>query len=102
MASHPGARNAQSLFQKPSRNHGFIAAGLPRYAESSRTHLGLPAPVSISECPFIYVRPYIAFLVPIGVIPSVLADTNPRINAGAVGGFLRSEEHTSELQSPCN
>src|ERR1039457_66699 len=59
MASHPGARNAQSLFQKPSRNHGFIAAGLPRYAESSRTHLGLPAPVSISECPFIYVRPYI-------------------------------------------
>jgi hypothetical protein len=30
----------------------------------------------------------IAFLVPIGVIPSVLADTNPRINAGPVGGFL--------------
>jgi hypothetical protein len=30
----------------------------------------------------------IAFLVPIGVIPSVLADTNPRINAGPVGKFF--------------
>jgi hypothetical protein len=30
----------------------------------------------------------IAFLVPIGVIPSVLADTSPRINAGPVGGFF--------------
>jgi hypothetical protein len=30
----------------------------------------------------------IAFLVPIGVIPSVLADTSPHINARPVGGFL--------------
>lgn len=30
----------------------------------------------------------VALLIPIGVIPLVLADTNPRINAGAVGGFL--------------
>jgi hypothetical protein len=30
----------------------------------------------------------VALLIPIGVIPSVLADTSPRINAGAVGGFL--------------
>ena len=30
----------------------------------------------------------IALLIPIGVIPSVLADTNPGINAGPVGTFL--------------
>jgi hypothetical protein len=30
----------------------------------------------------------IALLIPIGVIPSVLADTDPGINAGPVGGFL--------------
>ena len=30
----------------------------------------------------------VALLIPIGVIPSVLADTDPGINAGPVGGFL--------------
>ena len=30
----------------------------------------------------------IALLIPIGVIPSVLADTDPSINAGPTGGFL--------------
>jgi hypothetical protein len=30
----------------------------------------------------------IVFLVPIGVIPSVLADADPSINAGSVGGFF--------------
>ena len=30
----------------------------------------------------------VALLIPIGVIPSVLADTDPGINAGSVGGFF--------------
>src|SRR5205814_3902378 len=72
MASYSGARNTQSLFQKPPRDPGVVAPRLPGHAAPSRAHLGLPASVSVTLCPFIYVRPYIAS----GILLSSLTYTN--------------------------